>query len=528
MAKVSIQLIQVTCAIVWCLLAAGPIFGFAALKPILISEGVYGELCTPNNDPILSITAGRDALMAGKAPKPCTAQDLKLNLMFTVGAGTTNVVALFVGWILDSYGPRVCGFIGSGFLTLGALSLGWSSNISLFDPYIVGYVLLAIGGPFVFISCFQLANSFPKRSGTVLAIITGAFDTSSALFFFYRVAYQNWKPDLTLKKFFNFYLVVPLFIFLCQLFIMPKESYKTLGAVQKLEVEGLDENGNLPEGEDGSRIIPDDDERQSLLSTGSPVIRPVLSSTSGRKSIWENYVEAKLEKKTKGIFGVMHDYTAIEQIKSPWFLFMLVFTIICMLRINYFVATVRSQEEYLLGDADAALKMNSIFDVALPLGGVVAIPFIGLVLDHCSTLTALTTVASISVLIGVLGLTRSFLLNLIGILILVAYRPFYYTVVSDYCAKVFGFETFGTVYGLLMCISGVCNMGQSLLDRMTHRTFNMDPTPVNSILVTITVVSAGCLLWYVNRESKIREEKMKILESIADPNDQEQTAYGST
>ncbi|KAM3163799.1 Protein FMP42 [Lachancea thermotolerans] len=522
MKESSIKLIQIACAIIWCLFAAGPIFGFAALKPILVDQGVYSELCRPEGNAFQTTKVNDPSV-------PCTAQDLKLNFMFTVGAGTTNVAALLVGWVLDLKGPRVCGFVGSALLALGSLSLAWSHKISLLDPYITGYTLLAIGGPFVFISTFQLANSFPKRSGTILALITGAFDTSSALFFFYRLSYQNWTPNLTLKKFFTGYLIVPVFISACQLLVMPKESYKSLGAVQKLEVEGLDMEGNLPEGEDGSHIIPDENERQSLLSAHSSSIRPVLSN-SRRKSVWENYVEAKLEKKTNGIFGVLHGLPAKKQIKSPWFVLMLAFTVVCMLRINYFVATVRSQEEYLLGSHKKAEKMNAIFDVALPLGGVVSIPFIGLVLDNCSTLTAMATVAVISVTIGVLGLLHSFTLNLLGILMLVAYRPFYYTVVSDYCAKVFGFDTFGTVYGLLMCISGILNMSQSLLDKTTHKTFKMNPTPVNLILVSLTVITSSSLLYFVKRESKARLERMHTLQQLGmtqESSEDSQLEYGT-
>ncbi|SCU82455.1 LADA_0C05424g1_1 [Lachancea dasiensis] len=516
MGKVSLPLVQVICAITWCLFAAGPIFGFAALKPILIDQGVYAELCPHANIPTSLGTSTNVQVLKEVETGPCTAQDLKLNFMFTVGAGTTNIIALAVGYVLDVHGPRICGFIGSAFLTLGTLSLALSANIRTFDPYLAGYTLFAIGGPFVFISSFQLANSFPKKSGTILALLTGAFDSSSALFFFYRLFYQNWTPNLTLEKFFTGYLIVPAFILLCQIFIMPKESYKTLGAVEKLEVEGLDMDGNLPAGEDGSRIIPDETERQSLLSNPSSGIRPVLSANSRRKSVWENYVEAKLEKKTRGIFGAMHGRSASEQIKSPWFMLMLMFVVICMLRINYFVATVRSQEEYLLDDAALALKVNAIFDVALPLGGIISIPFIGMVLDHCSTLTALLIVSSISILIGFLGLIPSLVLNLLGIFLLVAYRPFYYTVVSDYCAKVFGFDTFGTVYGLLMCLSGVCNMGQSLLDNLTHTTFQMNPTPVNSILVTLTVIASSVLVYFTYWQSKVREEKMLVLQQASE------------
>lgn len=38
--------VQVVIACIYCLLAAGVVFGYAALKPVLIKEGVYREYCT--------------------------------------------------------------------------------------------------------------------------------------------------------------------------------------------------------------------------------------------------------------------------------------------------------------------------------------------------------------------------------------------------------------------------------------------------------------------------------------------------
>ncbi|QEU60031.1 hypothetical protein KDRO_C05580 [Kluyveromyces lactis] len=487
-----IRIIQLLCAVTWCLLSAGLIFGFAALKPVLIAQHVYEDLCYINvaEDPVVEL--------------PCTKQDLRLNKMFAVGAVVTNIAALPVGWVLDNYGPRICGIVGALFLFSGSFIYISAKHISFLDPYLTGYISLAIGGPFVFISSFQLANTFPKYSGSILAVITGAFDSSSALFLFYRIYYEKVDPDFNLKKFFTLYLVVPVFIVLCQLFIMPFESYKTLGAVHKLEVEGLDEDGNLPEGQDASMVIPDADECSSLLSGTGPQIQPVLSHGSRRKSMLENYVEARLEKRTRGIFGVLHEKSALEQIKSYWFILMLLFTIVTMLRINYFVATVRSQEEYLLRDSKLAALMNSIFDVALPLLGILSIPIIGVILDNLETYSVLLLVCGLSVFIGIMGLIPSFYPNLLGILLLVAFRPFYYTVVSDYCSKIFGFETFGVVYGSMICVSGCLNFFQTYLDKLTHTTFNMNPTPVNVGLLATTVVISIALLGYIRTQSKRR------------------------
>ena len=40
------NLVQVVITVLACWLASGIVFGFAALKPVLISEGVYREQCT--------------------------------------------------------------------------------------------------------------------------------------------------------------------------------------------------------------------------------------------------------------------------------------------------------------------------------------------------------------------------------------------------------------------------------------------------------------------------------------------------
>jgi hypothetical protein len=38
--------VQVFCAVIYCLFAAGVVFGYAAIKPVLIQEKVYRDLCT--------------------------------------------------------------------------------------------------------------------------------------------------------------------------------------------------------------------------------------------------------------------------------------------------------------------------------------------------------------------------------------------------------------------------------------------------------------------------------------------------
>lgn len=100
--------------------------------------------------------------------------------MFTCAAVSTNVAALPIGTILDVYGPRVCGLMGGVFVAIGCLffAFAWQLAAMGWDGYIPGYLFLALGGPFVFISSFQLSNTFPRYAGLILALLTGSFDTS--------------------------------------------------------------------------------------------------------------------------------------------------------------------------------------------------------------------------------------------------------------------------------------------------------------------------------------------------------------
>lgn len=538
------RILQICCSIAWCLVAAGPVFGFAALKPILISEGVYSERCdveSVRND-AFDYLSQKFVLYVNvdnisKDLTPCVDQDLSLNLMFTLAAVVTNVAALPVGSILDGYGPRVCGMLGSFLIFLASLTLKFgkelSEKIPWFDAYLIGYSTLALGGPFVFISCFQLANSFPKNSGLVLALLTGAFDTSLALFLIYRIIYTN-MYKLTLNQFFTAYLIVPVFIFICQITVMPKDSYKTVGTLAKIGETAIDETGKPI---DRDLLKPQDREDDNEQAVQSYVPQPTISETTSLlirrssvprrdsvvlrfsyasrnsiKSVYEQDAEDKLIESSGGVFGILHGYNIAEQLKSSWFILMTFFTTIQMLRINYFVATIKSQELYLYkGNEDVAISINHFFDLALPLGGLISIPFIGLLLDNLTTISILEILTGTSLVIGIMGLLSWLPATYLGIILLVVYRPFYYTAVSDFCAKVFGFDTFGTVYGAIICFSGICNILQQVMDKATHEYFNMNPIPINALLTFLTAVFGFALIIFVRaQEMNLKRKDLEI------------------
>lgn len=507
---------QVACAVLWCLFGAGPIFGFAALKPTLIDQGIYEDLCLTNKTIEISTLS---TLFNNLSLTPlnfetegfiskCTNQDLKLNMMFTVGAALTNVSALIIGRTLDFYGPRICGLIGALFLLLASLVFINSNYLlNFFDPYLIGYSLMALGGPFAYISSFQLSNAFPEKSGLILALLTGAFDTSSAVFLIYKKLYLSYPLFFKLQTFYKFYLIIPIFIIIAQFLIMPNESYLT--PPPELIPNPTDEQRALSIAAAQEDFIHESiDQNNFNENDETPLINTRRRSSLGDayKSV---YIEEEVEDATKSktelsysIFGILHGYSINHQFNSWWFKLICLFSTIQMLRLNYFVATVNSQYTYLLGSYEKANSLNKLFDIALPLGGVISIPFVGLFLDHFSTSVVLTVLLIVSLLIGILGIIKNSLISgIINVLIFVAYRPFFYTSISDYCAKVFGFETFGTIYGSIMTVAGFVNFLQSILDKLTHTYFKMNPIPLNILLLAITIIIGTATVSYVTIET---------------------------
>lgn len=480
------RILQVLTAVIYCLFAAGVVFGYAAIKPVLVREGVYSEFCREVHEEVHN-DAGSGT---------CFEQEIRLNFMFTTAAVATNVCALPVGAVLDRYGPRVCGVIGSMLLAVGSLLLAFAAQAS-FDAYIPGYLFLALGGPFVFISSFQLSNTFPQHSGLILALLTGAFDSSSAIFLFYRLIYTASDEQFAPYKFFLVYLIVPVFILIVQLTVMPSKSYETAGELIN-KAKAVDSD-HVHGGADIRGRQERYERRESAVSE--------LTSLLGKGGDKQQEQERK-KQQISGVWGALHGRSALQQIKTPWFILVASFTVVQMTRINYFVATIYTQYQYLLGDDRSAEVVNHFFDVALPVGGLCAIPFIGIILDNTSTAFCLGVLVTVATAIGVLGVLPYMWAAYANIILFVLYRPLYYTAVSDYASKVFGFQTFGKVYGLVICLAGLLNFSQSALDAATHKGFKHDPLPVNIILLVIALVVGIALVSYVWYKSRYmhREE----------------------
>jgi len=403
-------------------LAAGIVFGFASFKPIMIAEGVYSDLCTGLDKTTMDLPS-EDHL-------PCATQDLRLNLFFTSASITANVSSLLAGAILDRYGRRVCYYMSAVLLAAGSLLLAYAFEIPEFDGYIVGNVFLALGGTFVFVPSFQLADAFPKFSGLIVAIITGAFDASAAVFLFYRWAWEASGGTFGPSRFFTLYLVVPLFILLSEWLFMPRHAYHTTSELE-FKIEKV---------QDSARDLHDSDQdltdnelcrvrnmRRERRESKLDQLEDLVGDAQERE---DRAVKEEDRQVVSGVWGVLHGLPAHKQMLTPWFLLILLLTVLQMLRMNYFIATIRSQYRSLLQSDEHADAINDFFDIALPLGGIATTPFIGLLLNHLSMASVTAVLTLFICAIGILNCLPFVWAGYATVILFVMFRPLYYSAVS--------------------------------------------------------------------------------------------------
>lgn len=486
---------QVIATVLACWFASGIVFGFAALKPILIKEGVFRELCT-------STELADDV-------EVCFEQDLRLNFFFSLASTTANVSALPVGTLLDRYGPRLCFLLGCLCLSVGSVLMSLAFQIDEFDGYTIGNFFLALGGTFVFLPSFQIANAFPKYSGTIVALVTGAFDASAAVFLFYRLAYEASAGAFKPQHFFLAFLAVPFAIFVAQLTFLPKENYKTLGQMELKIHRAEDPQRDL---HDSDEELPDDEvwRRRKVRS-----VRRRKRLNKLDKLVGDEETRKKREEKEEyrhevsGVWGALHNKSAKEQMLTPWFYLLTFLTVLQMVRMNYFIATIREQYIYMLGSVELATRVNEFFDWALPLGGVISTPFLGMLLDNVSTPGVLLLLVIVITIIGIVGSIPALWAGYVNVLLFVLLRPLYYSAMSDYATKVFGFATFGRVYGTIICFSGLVNLSQTGIDALTKSTFHGNPIPVNAFLAIAGFLIGSTLVIYVTVQTYRVQKKLQ-------------------
>jgi len=374
------RLLTVCCAVAACFLNAGLVFGYSAIFPALVRDGAFHGECEPGSSRL----------------HVCDRQSLALSGMFTLATCGLNVATFVTGSILDRLGPSLT-CAGSAFcVALGCLvfSLG---NEDEQDAYTWGYLLMAIGGPAVFMSTVSFANLFQGREGLVTAAVVGSFDASSAVFLGLEYAMDS---GVSFSTTFQGFALAPIGVSVVALLLWPGTP------IAQVADEG---DGN---------------------DCGSGVVAETLQTLPLRRQIM-----------SAEFWLVVHALS------------------VCMVCVNFYIATV--DEQVTSVDPDNGPRLAQAFATMLPLGGIVWIPLCGAVADRLSIPQAWSVLWACLLVFLFLNAVHSWTANVgvacSAFLVFSFCRPLLYTLAAGYVGTVFGFQNFGKIYGLLFTLAGIAN-----------------------------------------------------------------------
>jgi len=379
------------------LLMGGVIFGWASISNTMLTSSTSAPALNPSH----------------------------IHDMFIMGTSANMCSPLFLGIVLDKYGPRASSVISilcsfAGFLLFGlANSLShsdlvstWLDRQTIFSVAIVG---IGFGGPGVQNAVIHLANLFPSRKGLVTAIITGCFQLSFVVFFIFD---QLWfYGNIDYRTLFFGHACLCFLSLLASLLLYPDIPFTSAVVVNKtidLDIEN------------------DTVSKQTKLTTASTSDRP-------------------------------KDKELLVQLKSMQFVCATSLLTISSFWANFYIGAVDlqlSSEHYMSKhDQAACMRWFTIITTA----GVLGVPVVGSCIDKLGlriTLmitvalgclwSACTLIADRNVLLfsfGVYALFRTFLFN------------YYFTFVADRL----GFRFFGILAGASFFIAAVFGLLQAPL-----------------------------------------------------------------
>ncbi|CAD7936590.1 unnamed protein product [Amoebophrya sp. A120] len=417
--------------------------------------------------------------------KTCSAQQLDLSFMFTLATTLLNVTAFVSGLLLDSLGPKYAA-------CLAALISGCGNWLFGYGFYYVGFQMMAVAGPLVYMATISFSNLYPHLGGLITSACVGCFDASSFVF----VILAACMSYLPFDDVFQTYSLVGLSLAVLFLLFYPRlpiraedvrawelqEQRRVEEEKQKREMKKQKSNGKTQAG-DATADEPTRDRRDSRLTEADATTIQVAADQDEEELERDKRYQQLLEDQDN--FAKYDGLTLLEQIQTPDFL-LFAFSASCyMVRLNFFIESVPLQmQQFSLSSEEADIRTH-IFSVMLPAAGLVGIPVNGFLTDQCGTVASWAALWFFFLAFQLCFELGWFLSSFVFICLA---RPLFYTMIAVFTGRHFGFQTFGKLYGTVCSVAGLANASQYYLNKvLVQSVYDGNYVPVNRLLTTVQV-----------------------------------------
>jgi MFS family permease len=145
-----------------------------------------------------------------------------VHVMFVCASFFNFLGPLLLGIVLDKYGPRVCSVLSILLVAIGFFLFAMS-DVDSMPFFIPAICLIAFGGPGCQNAIIHLSNLFPKWKASATAVITGSFQLSFSVFYFFNILFK--QSHVSYQTLFFGYSIVCLLNGLVSMFFWPDEPY---------------------------------------------------------------------------------------------------------------------------------------------------------------------------------------------------------------------------------------------------------------------------------------------------------------
>ena len=418
--------------------------------------------------------------------------------IYVVATFTNSLGPLFLGVILDSYGPRACSIVSLVIVALGGFLFSLS-NTRTFDMFMPGMCMISFGGSGVQNAIIHLSNLFPEYKGTMTAIITGSFQLSFVVFYMFDLA---WKADSwSFASLFQSYAILTTCCIALSFPFWPDSAVNYDEQMSVLYGKGGGLELTVPEesaNRDRNAIMRLPSKMLSATETGGGSGHyDAISRTFDRHKIEKFFAEStptpQPAPKAMEIFA--HEMAHLthterwcmesgciasgddlnpmvqslgQQLTSLAFIRINILFVCCSFWANFYIGTVVTQlADLSIVPENEISKYGSSLTLFMT-AGVLFIPFVGWLLDGYGYPTTMFATILFSIIWAVLLCLRSASYLMASFVAYALFRTFLYTFIFSYMSDRLGFQFFGILVGVLFVISGFVGLLQYPLSEWAY------------------------------------------------------------
>ncbi|SCQ16135.1 major facilitator superfamily-related transporter, putative [Plasmodium ovale] len=399
--------------------------GFSGWQPIVYKTGAFSELCGPNDE--VQIFRVDDKI----SYKSCGNRDAAVNNLFTLSFFVHFFLSSVSGYVLDTFGEKICFLSGQIILTAAFVSLTF---LKFSYVWYLFFLLLGVSADLSFIPLLKISKYFPGQESLIFGILGSARSTGFGvglllkLGFFYTFDFKE-NEFYILCLFYMFTCI--LYSFLVGIFIMPSKK----SSVSNLNSEG---------------------------ATGS-------TSTDKKRTLGMLNEMDKIESgEKKYISNNEQNGTIMEKIKSLWkhpqkweYLITLFICSSSMIRFDYFIKTNRSFFIWKENDLTTIFSLSTVLSF-------IPTPFFGYLAGKFGSVYSIITNNIFIFLTYVCILFEGKFFRMLAIFLFFFYISFVFSCFYCYVDEKFSKEHFGKLCGSLFAFSALCLVFNFYLTYLTN------------------------------------------------------------